>query len=154
MKKKIMGIIMPFIGAIIFGMLCGRIVYSTYKDNIYGDLKTSRLYLVQKGKYDDYNEMRTDNNGNNYVYYQDDDGYKTVVGITKNYDNVSKIKSLYSDDLSVSIYYLPTESLDSRQDEYDDMLYNVEDIQEVREVVDNILNLYRSDDSIRLVSLN
>lgn len=145
---------MPFIGAMIFGMLCGRLVYSTYKDNIYGDLKTSRLYLVQKGRYDDYNEMRTDNNGNNYVYYQDDEGYKTVVGITKNYDNVSKIKSLYGDDLSVSIYYLPTESLDSRQDEYDNMLYNVEDIQEVREVVDNILNLYQSDDSIRLVSLN
>lgn len=145
---------MPFIGAMIIGMLCGRLVYSTYKDNIYGDLKTSRLYLVQKGRYDDYNEMRTDNNGNNYVYYQDDEGYKTVVGITKNYDNVSKIKSLYGDDLSVSIYYLPTESLDSRQDEYDNMLYNVEDIQEVREVVDNILNLYQSDDSIRLVSLN
>ena len=28
---------------------------------------------------------------NNYVYYRDDDGYKTVVGITRNEDNIDKI---------------------------------------------------------------
>ena len=31
---------------------------------------------------------------------------------------------------------------------------NTNDIYEVKEVVDNILNLYRSDDSIKLISIN
>ena len=88
MRKKVLGIIIPVIISIIFGYVCGKFVYKTYRDNLYDNLKSKRLYLVQKGKYDSYDEMREDNNGNNYVYYQDEDGYKTVVGITMYYDNV------------------------------------------------------------------
>ena len=106
MRKKVLGIIIPVIISIIFGYVCGKFVYKTYRDNLYDNLKSKRLYLVQKGKYDSYDEMREDNNGNNYVYYQDEDGYKTVVGITMYYDNVDKIKKLYSDKLEVSEYYV------------------------------------------------
>ena len=98
--------------------------------------------------------MREDNNGNNYVYYQDEDGYKTVVGITMYYDNVDKIKKLYSDKLEVSEYYVSNDFFNNKQNEYDDELTNTNDIYEVKEVVDNILNLYRSDDSIKLISIN
>lgn len=98
--------------------------------------------------------MREDNNGNNYVYYQDEDGYKTVVGITMYYDNVDKIKKLYSDKLEVSEYYVSNDFFNNKQNEYDDELMNTNDIYEVKEVVDNILNLYRSDDSIKLISIN
>lgn len=154
MKKKILGIVIPFILALILGMICGRYVYKTYRDNIYGDLSSSRLYLIQGGKYEDYNEMREENYGSNYIYYQDEDGYKTVVGITRKYDNISKIKSLYSDDLKVMEYYLPREYLDSRQDEYDLELSDVSDLYQVRKVVDNILDLYRKDDTIKLISIS
>ena len=153
MRKKVLGIIIPVIISIIFGYVCGKFVYKTYRDNLYDNLKSKRLYLVQKGKYDSYDEMREDNNGNNYVYYQDEDGYKTVVGITMYYDNVDKIKKLYSDKLEVSEYYVSNDFFNNKQNEYDDELMNTNDIYEVKEVVDNILNLYRSDDSIKLISL-
>lgn len=154
MRKKVLGIIIPVIISIIFGYVCGKFVYKTYRDNLYDNLKSKRLYLVQKGKYDSYDEMREDNNGNNYVYYQDEDGYKTVVGITMYYDNVDKIKKLYSDKLEVSEYYVSNDFFNNKQYEYDDELTNTNDIYEVKEVVDNILNLYRSDDSIKLISIN
>lgn len=154
MRKKVLGIIIPVIISIIFGYVCGKFVYKTYRDNLYDNLKSRRLYLVQKGKYDSYDEMREDNNGNNYVYYKDEEGYKTVVGITMYYDNVDKIKKLYSDKLEVSEYYVSNDFFNNKQNEYDDELTNTNDIYEVKEVVDNILNLYRSDDSIKLISIN
>lgn len=153
MKKIIKGVFVPMVVAILCGFVCGKFVYKTYKDDLYGGLRSSKLYLIQNGQYLTYDDMRVDNNSNNYVYYKDDDGYKTVIGITSNEENIDKIKSLYSDDLVVLEYFVSNDKIDSKQEEYDDILYNTNDIYEVKEVVDNILNLYRSDDSIKLVSI-
>ena len=154
MKKMLKGILIPLFISILFGFVCGKFVYKTYKEDIYGDLRSSRLYLIQNGEYSTYDMMREENSGNNYVYYKEDDKYKTVIGITRDYNNVDKIKSLYSDNLLVEEYYVSTELLNSKQDEYDVLLSQANDIHQVKEVVDNILNLYRSDDSIRLVAIN
>lgn len=154
MKKILKGIFVPVFVAMIVGYIGGKFVYRTYKDNLYDSLRSSRLYLVEKGEYDNIDEMRQENSGNNYVYYKDDDKYKTVVGITRKFDNISKIKELYSDNLSVMEYYVANDIVNSKQDEYDKMLNDASDIYQVKEVVDNILNLYRSDDSIRLIAIN
>lgn len=154
LKKIVKSVVLPVTVAVMFGFVCGKFVYKTYKDDLYDELKSSKLYLIQNGQYLTYEGMREENSGNNYVYYKDEEGYKTIIGITRNYDNIDKIKSLYSEDLVVDEYYVPIEFLDSKQDEYDLELYNAEDIYEVKEVVDNILNLYRSDDSIKLISIN
>lgn len=153
MKKILKGIFIPVIVSILFGFVCGKFVYKTYRDSIYGKMNSSRLYLIENGNYDSYDNMREENSGNNYIYYKDDNGYKTVVGITRNYDNIDKISSLYSDNLKVLEYYLPQEMMSEKQDEYDNMLLEMDDLHDVREVVDNILNLYREDDSIRLISI-
>ena len=122
MKKKIRGVIVPLIIAMFIGYVGGKYVYHTYYDNLYDTLRSSRLYLVERGSYDSVNKMREDNDSINYVYYRDNDKYKTVVGITKDYDNVKKIKKLYDDKLSVTEYYVANEIVDSRQDEYEKSL--------------------------------
>ena len=154
MKKKIRGIIVPVLIALLIGYIGGKYVYRTYRDNLYDTLRSSRLYLVERGSYDSVNKMREDNSDINYVYYRDNDKYKTVVGITKDYDNVKKIKKLYDDKLSVTEYYVANEIVDSRQDEYEKSLKEAEDYQDVKEAVDNILNLYRSDEKIRLIAID
>ena len=151
MKKVIKGIFVPLVISIIFGFICGKLVYSVYGDDIENKLSSSKLYLVQNGEYLTYDNMREENSGNNYVYYKDDEGYKTIVGITKNADNISKIKKLYNDTVSVSEYYISNELLNNKQNEYDIELASVSDMHEVKEVVDNILNLYREEDTIRLI---
>lgn len=151
MKKIIKGFFIPLIISVLFGFVCGKLVYRVYGDNVENKLKSSKLYLIQKGEYLTYDNMREENNGTNYVYYKDDEGYKTVVGITKDEGNIDKIKSLYSDSVKVEEYYVSSELLDDKQSDYDLQLANTEDIYEVREVVDNILNLYREDETIKLV---
>lgn len=151
MKKVIKGIFVPLVVSMLFGFICGKLVYSVYGDDVENKLSSSKIYLVQNGEYTTYDSMREENSGNNYVYYTDDEGYKTVVGITRDEANIEKIKSLYSDSVSVEEYYVSSELLNDKQNEYDLMLSNTDDIYEVKEVVDNILSLYREDDTIRLV---
>ena len=154
MKKVMKSIFVPVIIALVLGYISGRFVYKTYKDNLYYNLTSSRLYLVSNGEYDSIEDMREDNSRNNYVYYKDDDKYKSVIGITKNYDNIDKIKSIYNDNISVLEYYVASDILDEKQDEYEKILNNTNNLEEVKEAVDNILNLYRSDDKIKLISIN
>jgi len=151
MKKIVKGVFVPLVISMVFGFVCGKLVYRVYGDDVLNKLKSSKLYLIQNGEYLTYDNMREENNGNNYVYYKDEDGYKTVVGITRDEDNIDKIKSLYSDSVSVEEYYVSTDLLDDKQNEYDLQLANTDDIYEVKEVVDNILNLYREDETIKLI---
>lgn len=154
MKKIVRSIFIPIIIAILFGIISGRFVYRTYKDNLYNNLTSSRLYLLENGIYDSLENMREENSTNNYIYYKDNDKYKTVIGITNNYNNIDKIKKLYNDNLSIEEYYIGSNNLDSRQIEYEKILSSTNDLKEVKEAVDNILNLYRSDDNIKLISIN
>lgn len=154
MKKILKGVFVPVVIAILFGYVAGRYVFREYKDNLYNELSSSRLYLVENGEYDTIDLMREENSRNNYVYYKDNNKYKTVIGITKKYDNIDKIKSLYSDNLKVYEYYVSKDIVNDKQDEYDDKLKEANDLKEVREVVDNILELYRNDDNIRLIAIN
>ena len=151
MKRILKSYLIPLIISVLFGFISAKLVYSVYNDDVENKLSSSKLYLIESGKYLTYDNMREENNGNNYVYYKDDDGYKTVVGITRNYDNIDKIKSLYSESVNVEEYYISTELLDDKQNEYDLLLSKTDDVYEVKEVVDNILNLYREKDTIKLV---
>ena len=151
MKKILKSYLIPLIISVLFGFISAKLVYSVYNDDVEKKLSSSKLYLIENGKYLSYDTMREENNGNNYVYYKDDDGYKTVVGITRNYDNIDKIKSLYSESVNVEEYYISSELLDDKQNEYDLLLSKTDDVYEVKEVVDNILNLYREKDTIKLV---
>jgi hypothetical protein len=151
MKKLIRGIFVPLIISVLFGFVCGKIIYNLYNDEISNNLSSSKIYLIENGEYLTYDNMREENNGNNYVYYKDEEGYKTVVGITRDEDNIDKIKNLYSDSLEVEEYYVSNELLNEKQNEYDKVLNETDDIYEVKKVVDNILSLYCEDDTIRLV---
>ncbi len=154
MRKILREVIIPVVIAIVVGYIGGRYVYRIYHDNLTKNLSSSRLYLVENGEYDSIDSMREENSNNNYVYYVSDNKYKSVIGITKNYDNVEKIKALYDDKLSVLEYYVANDMLDNKQDIYERELDEASDIKDVREAVDNILNLYRNDDNIKLIMVN
>ena len=44
MKKIIKGVFIPVLGAIILGFIFGKYVFKTYKDSLYSELSSSRLY--------------------------------------------------------------------------------------------------------------
>ena len=65
MKRIIRSVFVPVFIAIILGYIGGRFVYTTYKDNLYDTLRSSRLYLVENGEYDNILDMREENSGKN-----------------------------------------------------------------------------------------
>ena len=154
MKRVIKGVLWPLFLAIVLGFICGKYVFRVYRNNLYDELSSSKLYLLENGEYDSIDVMRQENNKNNYVYYEDNGKYKTVVGITYDYGNIDKIKSLFNDNLLVYEYYLPSDKLDSKQLEYDRALNNTNDLTEIKKTVDNILEMYHDSDSIRLIQMN
>ena len=154
MKKLIKGIFVPLVISILFGFVCGKFVYGIYKDDFEGVLNSSRLYLLHGNTYLTYDVMRKENVNNNYVYYVDDNSYKTVFGITKNRDNAEKINKLYNNDLDILEYYVSNDKLNNKQEEYDNILMNEFNNDKVLEVVNNILNMYKEDDSVRLVLID
>lgn len=153
MKKKVFSFLFPLIISILVGYVCGKIVYSTYSDGISNELKSSKIYLIENGNYDTYEEMREANNKNNYLYYIDEDKYRTVVGITQRSDNIEKIKKIYNDNLLVDECYISNENINSEQVKYDKELNEISTNDEIRSIVDDILGLYKKDESVRLVSI-
>ena len=140
--------------AIIFGLIIGRIMFWIYRDNVYDDMRSKRLYLIENGEYESIDNMRKENSYDDYIYYKDQDKYKIVVGITGEYKNIGKIKELYSNNLKVEEYYVPLNLVLDEQIAYDKKLLEENEEDKVREVVLDILKLYRNDDNIRLVSFN
>ena len=126
-----------------------HIRFSLFSNDEYGTsvLGKSNLYLQSENTYDEaktkLKELRSE--------FINEDIFKS--NLTKNYDNIEKIKKLYSYELDVDEYYVPLEYMKKEMDEYDDKLMGTNDIQEVKEVVDNILNLYRSDENIKLIAI-
>jgi len=152
MKKQLKNIFLPLIFATICGFFSARIVFNLYHKEVNNYLTSSKIYLLQNGEYNTYEEMRQQNLGNNYVYYEDNKKYKSIVGITKEENNISKIKDIYQTDLIVEEYYISSNLLNNKQLSYDEKLLKTTDPKEVREVVKDIINLYQEDDkTIQLI---
>ncbi len=152
MKKIIKGIIIPVLLSIIIGFIFGKYIFSSYKNNLYRTLTSSKLYLIANGEYDTIDNMRVANTDNSYIYYKDNNKYKTIIGITHDYDNIDKIKNLYNDNISVYTYYIANDKFNSEQLQYDSLLSSTDDSSKIKEVVNNILNLYRDNLDIKLIS--
>ena len=67
--------------AIVIGFVFGKIIFRTYKSDLYETLQSSKLYLIENGEYESIDIMREENINNNYVYYKDGGKYKSVIGI-------------------------------------------------------------------------
>lgn len=154
MKNILKTFISPIIISLVIGLILGLSFYKTYKDYLHDDLSSTKLYLIQNGEYDNIDNMRKDNLGNNYVYYKINNKYKTVIGITNNYDNIAKIKTLYNDSIEVTEYYIAKDNLDNKQYEYDKLLSKTNNQEEIKTYVDDILKLYQNDNNLRLIALN
>jgi hypothetical protein len=152
MKKIFKGVVVPIFMAIVIGFIFGKCVFGSYKSKLYETLRSSKLYLIENGEYETIDIMKEENINNNYIYYRDNDKYKTVIGITKEYENIDKIKQIYDGETIVLEYFIPNGSVSMEQIEYDNFLKETDDIKEVREIVDNILELYRNNDNIKLIS--
>ena len=154
MKNILKTIVVPLFLASVIGLILGLNFYKTYKNNLDNDLRSSKLYLLENGEYDSIESMRENNFFNNYVYYKSNNKYKTIIGITNNYANIAKIKSIYNNQIKVTEYYIAKDNLDNKQYEYDKLLSKTSNQDEIKTYVADILKLYQNDNSLKLIALN
>ncbi len=153
MKKILKRVFTPIIISIVLGGICGRIIYKIYKEDIENKFSSQKIYLLQSGAYNSYESMKENNTNNNYLYYIEDNMYKSVIGITKDYQNANKIKNIYPKDLVIKEYYLSTNKVSEKQDEYDKMLSHEQDENKEWDIINNIINLYKNDEKMKLIEI-
>ena len=144
MKKKLKKVLFPCFLSVICGAICGRLVYSIYDKKLDEDLNIKKIYLIQSGAYSTYDNMLNQTLLSNYVYYEDDDGlYKSIVGITEDYNNIEKIKNTYKADVLISEYYSDDKELNQKLKEYDQKIKQTNDEKQIKQLVAEMLALYK-----------
>lgn len=144
MKKKLIKVLFPVFLSVICGAICGRIVYSIYDKKLEEDLNGEKIYLIQSGAYSSYDNMVNHTLLSNYIYYEDDDGlYKSIIGLTEDYNNIEKIKNTYKANVLVSEYYSKDKELNKKIKEYDNKIKSTSDLEEIKKIVSEMLTLYK-----------
>ena len=152
-KNQFKKVVIPVFISIVFGALCGHLVYTIYDDELSIDLNDNLVYLIQSGAYSTYDNMRANTMGN-YIYYEDDGLFKTIIGITKSKENVDKIKLAYGKDVVVNEYYIDNENLCNQIKEYDKKLNKVNDADEIQKITVSMLDLYKDVENIKLSKID
>ena len=144
MKKKLKKVLFPVFLSIVCGTICGRLVYGMYDKKIDEDLDLKKIYLIQSGAYSNYDNMVNNVLLSNYIYYEDEDGlYKSIIGITEDYDNIDKIKSTYKEKVLISQYYSNDKDLNNKIKKYDQKIKDTDDKEEIKKIVMEMLELYK-----------
>lgn len=154
MKEILRKAMIPIFLSIICGCICGRVVYKIYLGNVDLAYDGNSIYLIQSGAYSDYNSMRANTIGYNYVYYEEDDLFKTIIGITKNKENIEKIKQIYDKDVIVTEYYINDKNTNNKIIEYDNLLLKEENSDKIKEIISKTLSLYKNEINTKLIKVS
>lgn len=147
MKKIIRRVFLPIFISVLCGFICAKLVYEVYDTKVVEEIKENKIYLIQAGAYNSYDNMIKNTSLNNYVYYEDDDGlFKSIIGITENKNNIEKIKKSYGKDVIVKEYYSKDEELNNKIKTYDKSLEKLSDNKEIQKVVLDMLKLYKNNE--------
>lgn len=154
MKKKINKIVVPIFLAVFCGFLCGRLMFSIYEEKGSSVLDSNIIYLLEDSTYNNYEEMKANTLSSNYIYYEDDGKYNVVVALTKEYDNIEKIEGVYNKELKVSRYLLNNNEIISKLDEYDRKLKETTSSEEIRNIIIDMINVYKDKEDIKMAKIS
>lgn len=153
-KKFLNKIVVPITISIICGFISGKFIYNIYMENNDNILKNNTIYLIESQDYQTYDNMRLDSQKSNYIYYQENGTYKTVVGITKSQDNIKKISQVYNEDLKISKYYLNDIKLNEKITNNDNLLSEANSNEEIKSIINETLSLYKENNNVKLTKIN
>lgn len=139
--------------SVVLGYLCGFMVYKIYESDVTNIIDSNKVYLLQTGAYSSLDSMKNNTNTLNYVYYNDEGLYKTIIALTKNKDNIEKIKKVYGNDLVINEYYLQDDDLNNKIKEYDNEIKDSSSNQEILDIVEKMLLTYKEEKDIKLVKI-
>ena len=145
---------MPIFLSVLCGGLCGKLMFSIYNDKENEILTSNKIYLLLDESYDDYDSMKLSSAYDKFVYFKDDGKYNTVVGMTKNKDNIDKIKSVYNKDLVVEEYLLSDNDINNEIDECDKRIEDTDDNDEIKNVIVDMINIYKDKEDVKMAKIS
>lgn len=83
--------------AIIFGGICGKILYDKYEDTSFVFNNEEMVYFLQEGVYSSLESLNRNTKDITKVIIKEDDKYYAYVGISKSKDGIEKLKHIYKE---------------------------------------------------------
>lgn len=154
MKKKIKKVVIPIFLSVICGAICGRLMFSIYEEKGYNVLNSNTIYLLKEYSYDDIDTLKANTLSTNYIYYEDNGKYNMVVALTKNKDNIEKIKKVYDKELTVETYTLNDNDINTLINDYDTKLSNTENNDEIKQIIGKMINIYKDREDIKMAKIS
>lgn len=142
MKKYFITIIV----SLVIGFFLSYFVITEYTDKkgvtVYKE--GQMLYFFKYNEFNSKEEMDKGTiNLESYVYQNDDGKYKVYIAITKNENNIDKIKKYYSDyNLEVEKYFISNTDYIKSIENLDNILINTDDQTVIGEIIIQGLNNY------------
>lgn len=142
MKKYFITIIV----SLVIGFFLSYFVITEYADKkgvtVYKE--GQMLYFFKYNEFNSKEEMDKGTiNLESYVYQNDDGKYKVYIAITKNENNIDKIKKYYSDyNLEVEKYFISNTDYIKSIENLDNILINTDDQTVIGEIIIQGLNNY------------
>lgn len=139
----------PLLLCIAVGFFMGKLMFSQYDDKQGLKLVSNtseKLYFIQQGVYSSKESMEENTtNLAYYIYTIDNDKYYVYVGITKNEENLEKLKG-YFESLGYNIYvkdfYISSEAFITVLEQYEMMLSETNDNKTIGAICSQILGKY------------
>ena len=97
--------------------------------------------------------MKASSLSSNYVYYEDNGRYNTVIGMTKNKDNIDKIIKAYNKELQIQEYLLDNKEVNDKITKIDEDIEKTDDSEKIRDLVLEVINVYKSYEDIKMARL-
>lgn len=154
MKRILKKICVPIFLSVFCGFLCGKLMFSIYEDKEKNIMSSSIIYLLLDSSYDDYNTMKTSFVSNNYIYYEENGKYNTVIAMTKNSNNINKLEETYNKDFKIVKYLLNDEEINKKIDEYDKKIENTSNNEEIKSLVEEFNGIYKGREDIKMVKIS
>jgi len=145
-RKLIRSVIIPLLFAVVLGFYGAKIAYQFYEVKQTVTEKSYNAYAIQYGVYTSSETLNKNlANLDNYVVSQEDGKYYVYLGFTTSYKNLNKIRNIYKDD-AVEVYtrevFIDNSEFVSSLEQYDVLLDNVSEEEDVLSVNEAILSSY------------
>ena len=129
-------------------------MFSIYEDKEKYIISSSVIYLLEDTSYDNYNDMKTSFVSNNYIYYEENGKYNTVIAMTKDKNNIDKIEGAYDKKFTVVEYLLADSEINKKIDEYDKKIENTTDNNDIKLLVEELNGIYKGREDIKMVKIS
>lgn len=144
MIKRIKKSFISIFISVLCGFISGKVVFYVYQNENEDVFNNNKIYLIQNGTYSTYENMRAKTIGYDFIFYEDELGFNSIVGVTKNKKNIEKIIKLYNIDAEVIEYYLNNEKINNKINDYDKELEKENDPNKQKELVKLMLEIYKN----------